>query len=45
MPDVKLDLSPLVRAIERLDEGWARYQRDISDTLTGYPANLCEKVL
>ena len=32
MPDVTLDLSPPERAIERLDEGWARYQRDISDT-------------
>lgn len=32
MADEKLDLSPLERAIERLNEGWARYQQDISDT-------------
>lgn len=32
MADVTLNLSPLFRAIERLDEGWTRYQRDISDT-------------
>lgn len=32
MADDKLDLSPLERAIERLNEGWARYQQDISDT-------------
>lgn len=32
MTDQSLDLSPLERAIARLDEGWARYQRDISDT-------------
>ena len=32
MADEKLDLSPLARAIERLNEGWARYQQDISDT-------------
>jgi len=32
MTDHSLDLSPLERAIARLDEGWARYQRDISDT-------------
>lgn len=32
MTDEKLDLSPLTRAIERLKEGWARYQLDISDT-------------
>lgn len=32
MTDEQLDLSPLVRAIERLNEGWARYQQDISDT-------------
>lgn len=27
-----LDLSPLVKAVQRLDEGLARYQSDISDT-------------
>ena len=27
-----LDLSPLERALQRLDEGIARYERDISDT-------------
>jgi nucleotidyltransferase substrate binding protein (TIGR01987 family) len=32
MADEKLDLSPLKRAIERLNEGWIRYQQDISDT-------------
>ena len=32
MADEKLDLSPLERAIERLNEGWTRYQQDISDT-------------
>ena len=32
MADEKLDLSPLIRAIERLNEGWTRYQQDISDT-------------
>lgn len=26
-----IDLSPLERAINRLDEGWARYQRDVND--------------
>jgi nucleotidyltransferase substrate binding protein (TIGR01987 family) len=31
MTDEKLDLSPLKRAIERLNEGWMRYQQDISD--------------
>jgi nucleotidyltransferase substrate binding protein (TIGR01987 family) len=30
--DVNLDLSPLARAIDRLDEGLLRYQRDVSDT-------------
>lgn len=32
MTDEQLDLSPLARAIERLNEGWARYQQDVSDT-------------
>lgn len=32
MTDDTLDISPLARAIQRLDEGWQRYQRDISDT-------------
>lgn len=32
MSDEKLDLSPLDRAIDRLNEGWLRYQQDISDT-------------
>lgn len=32
MADEKPDLSPLDRAIQRLNEGWIRYQRDISDT-------------
>lgn len=32
MADEKLDFSPLERAIERLNEGWTRYQQDISDT-------------
>jgi nucleotidyltransferase substrate binding protein (TIGR01987 family) len=32
MTDEKLDFDPLARAIERLSEGWARYQQDISDT-------------
>jgi len=32
MADETLDLTPLQRAIERLDEGWRRYQQDISDT-------------
>lgn len=31
MLDEKLDIGPLERAIERLSEGWARYQQDISD--------------
>lgn len=31
MADEKLDLSPLERAIERLNEGWVRYQQDVSD--------------
>ena len=26
-----LDLSPLTRAIDRLNEGWVRYQQDVSD--------------
>ena len=32
MADENLDLGPLERAIERLNEGWIRYQQDISDT-------------
>lgn len=32
MTDDTIDISPLARAIQRLDEGWERYQRDISDT-------------
>ena len=32
MTDDTLDINPLARAIQRLDEGWERYQRDISDT-------------
>lgn len=32
MADEKPDLSPLDRAIQRLNEGWIRYQQDISDT-------------
>lgn len=32
MTDEQLDLSPLARAIERLNEGWARYQKDVRDT-------------
>ncbi len=32
MADEKLDLNPLERAIQRLSEGWTRYQQDISDT-------------
>jgi nucleotidyltransferase substrate binding protein (TIGR01987 family) len=31
MANDTLDLHPLERAIERLDEGWARYQQDITD--------------
>lgn len=31
MVDGKLDLSPLDRAIDRLNEGWLRYQQDTSD--------------
>ncbi len=31
MTDDTIDLSPLERAINRLDEGWARYQRDVND--------------
>jgi|GEM_PF-5917858 len=29
---MSLDISLLQRAIERLDEGWHRYQQDTSDT-------------
>lgn len=32
MSDLALDLSPLVNAIARLDEGLARYEKDVSDT-------------
>lgn len=32
MSDAKLDLSPLAKAIGRLQEGIARYQKDVSDT-------------
>lgn len=32
MTNEGLDFSPLQRAIDRLDEGWARYQQDVSDT-------------
>jgi nucleotidyltransferase substrate binding protein (TIGR01987 family) len=32
MADEKLDLAPLTRAIDRLREGWVRYQQDTSDT-------------
>ena len=31
MADVQLDLGPLKRAIDRLEEGWARYQVDTTD--------------
>lgn len=31
MSDDRLDITPLDRAIQRLDEGWARYQRDVGD--------------
>ena len=31
MANDNIDLSPLEHAINRLDEGWARYQRDVSD--------------
>ncbi len=31
MANDTLDLHPLERAIERLDEGWARHQLDITD--------------
>jgi hypothetical protein len=27
-----LDLTPLERAVARLQEGWARYQQDVSET-------------
>lgn len=29
-----LDIGPLERAVERLDEGWTRYQQDTADTQT-----------
>jgi nucleotidyltransferase substrate binding protein (TIGR01987 family) len=32
MANDQLDLSPLSRAIDRLGEGWIRYQKDTSDT-------------
>ena len=31
MSSIQLDLTPLDNAIVRLDEGWTRYQRDVSD--------------
>ena len=31
MSSIQLDLTPLDNAIARLDEGWTRYQRDVSD--------------
>ncbi len=31
MTEGRLDLSPLERSIDRLSEGWERYQRDITD--------------
>jgi nucleotidyltransferase substrate binding protein (TIGR01987 family) len=31
MADVQVDLGPLKRAIDRLEEGWARYQVDTTD--------------
>ncbi|MDI9332382.1 MAG: HI0074 family nucleotidyltransferase substrate-binding subunit [Alphaproteobacteria bacterium] len=31
MTDPKLDLGPLKRAIDRLSEGWSRYQQDTTD--------------
>ena len=32
MADESLDLSPLERSIDRLSEGWLRYQQDTRDT-------------
>ncbi|MDR2787613.1 MAG: nucleotidyltransferase substrate binding protein [Candidatus Accumulibacter sp.] len=32
MADEKPDIGPLERAIQRLNEGWIRYQQNISDT-------------
>lgn len=32
MSDIALDLRPFLNAIARLDEGLARYQKDVSDT-------------
>lgn len=32
MTDAQLDFTPLARAIVRLEEGWLRYQKDVSDT-------------
>ena len=29
---MSLDLSPLLKAVNRLQEGWQRYQQDVSDT-------------
>ncbi len=29
---MSLDLSPLLKAVTRLQEGWQRYQQDVSDT-------------
>ncbi|MBB1091968.1 nucleotidyltransferase substrate binding protein [Rhodopseudomonas palustris] len=31
MNDQQLDISALDRAVQRLDEGWGRYQQDVSD--------------
>ena len=31
MSSIQLDLTPLDNAITRLDAGWTRYQRDVSD--------------
>lgn len=32
MSDITLDLRPLVHAMQRLDEGLARYRQDVTDT-------------
>ena len=32
MSSDELDLTPLERAVDRLREGWARYQQDVADT-------------
>jgi nucleotidyltransferase substrate binding protein (TIGR01987 family) len=31
MTDQRLDIGPLERAVQRLDEGWVRYQQDTGD--------------